>query len=156
MYKNLTWFMASNSPLAGQSLVIRKQLCKSNNENSKKISLSDCVQSATSYPKAEIGHGSTQNVWSCRLQNLHSRLKSTLKWQPLLSQNVSLQVGYAGLTISLLICTLESDFEGGRKLVLQTWIFFSVGDPEKKVGLYYKPTFFQVAEPLFCHLQNHF
>ena len=62
-----------------------KQLCKSDNVNSKKISLSDCcgVQSVASYPKAEIGHGSTQNVWSCRLQNLHSRLKSTLKWQPL-------------------------------------------------------------------------
>ena len=70
---------------------------------------------------------------------------------------------------SLLICTLRSDFESGRKVVLKTCIFFwleksgsanldffLVGDPEKKVGLYYKPTFFQVAEPLFCYPQNHF
>ena len=76
--------------------------------------------------------------------------------------------------VSLLICTLSSDFEGGRKVVLQTQIFFLVGDPEKKVGLYYKLTFFSgwrkmvlqtrifpekksdFAEPLFCHPQNHF
>ena len=42
---------------------------------------------------------------------------------------------------SLLICNHFS-----RKVVLQTQIFFLIGDPEKKVGLYYKPTFFQVGE----------
>ena len=72
-------------------------------------------------------------------------------------------------TFILLICTLRSDFDGGRKVVLQTRIFFGlekrdsansdfflVGDPEKKVGLFYKPTFFKFAELLFCHPQNHF
>jgi hypothetical protein len=45
---------------------------------------------------------------------------------------------------------------GWRKVVLQDRIFFLVGDPEKKVGLYYESTFFQVTEPLFCHPQNYF
>ena len=31
-------------------------------------------------------------------------------------------------SVSLLICTLRSDFEGGRKVVLQTWIFCQVGE----------------------------
>ena len=31
---------------------------------------------------------------------------------------------------SLLISTIRSDFKGGRKVVLQTQIFFLVGDPE--------------------------
>ena len=39
------------------------------------------------------------------------------------------------MSFSLLICTLRSDLEGGRKVVLQTRIFFLVGDQEKKVGL---------------------
>ena len=37
-----------------------------------------------------------------------------------------------GTTVSLLICTLRNDFEGGRKLVLQTWIFCLGLPPEKK------------------------
>ena len=63
---------------------------------------------------------------------------------------------------NLLIWTLRSVFEGGRKVIPQTRIFFFkleksgsenldyflVGDPEKKISLYYKPTFFR--------LQNHF
>ena len=62
----------------------------------------------------------------------------------------------ATTALSLLICTLRSDFEGGRKVVLQTWIFFLVGDPEKKLGLYYKPTAFQVGHPeKNMSLQNH-
>jgi hypothetical protein len=78
-------------------------------------------------------------------------------------------MGMAKYPLSLLICTLRSEFEGARKVVLQTRIFFRleksgfansdfflVGDPEKKVSLYYKSTFFQVAGPLFCHPQNHF
>ena len=49
------------------------------------------------------------------------------------------------LTISLLICNHFS-----RKVVLQTRIFFLVGEPNKKVGLYYKSTFFQVGEKWSC------
>ena len=70
---------------------------------------------------------------------------------------------------NLLICTLRSDFEGGRKVVPQPWIFFFkleksgsansdyflVGGPEKKMGLYYKPTFFRLQNHFFCHPQNH-
>jgi hypothetical protein len=44
---------------------------------------------------------------------------------------------------SLLICTLRSDFEGGRKLVLQTRIFFSGW---KEVVLQTK-IFFLVGKP---------
>ena len=46
---------------------------------------------------------------------------------------------------SLLICTIRSDFKGGRKVVLQ--IFFFWLETQKKGGF---------AEPLFCHPQNHF
>jgi hypothetical protein len=42
---------------------------------------------------------------------------------------------------SLLICTLRSDFEGGRKVVLQTQICFWL-ETQIKVGLYYQPPFF--------------
>ena len=48
---------------------------------------------------------------------------------------------------SLLICTLRSDFEGGRKVVPQNWIFFWVytinspffqlGDPENLMSLFH-------------------
>jgi hypothetical protein len=41
-------------------------------------------------------------------------------------------------------------------VVLQTQIFFLVADPEKKVGLYYKPTFFQVGEKWFRKLRFFF
>ena len=34
---------------------------------------------------------------------------------------------------------------GSRKVVLQTRISFLVVDPEKRMGLYYKPTLFQVT-----------
>jgi hypothetical protein len=51
--------------------------------------------------------------------------------------------------IKYLICTLRNDFEGDRKVVLQTRIFFLVGDPKKKLGLYYNPRF-------FFRSQNHF
>ena len=37
-------------------------------------------------------------------------------------------------------------FSGWRKMVQQNWIFFSSWRPREKVGLYYKPTFFQVGE----------
>ena len=57
---------------------------------------------------------------------------------------------------SLLICILRSDFKGSRKVVLETQILFSGWRPRKNLALYYKQAFFQVAEPLFCHPQNHF
>ena len=60
------------------------------------------------------------------------------------------------------------DFEGVKKVVLQTRIFLIAEDPEKKVGLFYKPIFFQIGEKRFRFfflvgypetnpsLQNHF
>ena len=104
--------------------------------------------------------------------------------QDRLQNNPAFFTGYLLVPCSALlgrcVCTLSSDFfQVGEKWFLQTWNFFLAGDPEKKVGLYYKPTFFQVgekwllqtwiffsgwrsrkkfefAEPLFCHPQNHF
>ena len=58
--------------------------------------------------------------------------------------------------IKIILYKSCSDFEGGRKVVLQTRIFFFWLETQKKMGLYYKTTFFQVAEPLFCHPQNPF
>ena len=56
-----------------------------------------------------------------------------------------MELSKAKLSVSLLICTLKSDFEGGRKVVLQTRIFFLFGDPEKRC----KPTFFSVCRTTF-------
>ena len=68
-----------------------------------------------------------------------SQKPELLRW---LLRPPSVLVILISLTFSLLICTLRSDFEGGRKMLLQTRLFFLVGDPENKVGLYYKTTFF--------------
>ena len=58
---------------------------------------------------------------------------------------------------SLLICTLKSDFEGGGKVVLKTWIFFLVGAPEKNWVYTIKPTFFRFETQIkYPSLQNHF
>ena len=46
-------------------------------------------------------------------------------------QRGSLQRQRYCLPLSLLICTLRSDFKGGRKMVLQTQIFFLGLQPEK-------------------------
>ena len=68
-------------------------------------------------------------------------------------------------SVSLLICTLRNDFEGARKVVLQTRIFFRL---EKSGSA--KSDFFLVGEKWFCKigffsgwrpkkkpsLQNHF
>ena len=55
-------------------------------------------------------------------------------------------------TFSLLICTLRSDFEGGRKVVLQTRIFFWL-ETEKRIWVHtINPTFFRLQN----HPQNHF
>ena len=56
-----------------------------------------------------------------------------------------MELSKAKLSVSLLICTLKSDFEGGRKVLLQTLIFFFWLETQKKqLGLYYKPTFFRL------------
>ena len=69
---------------------------------------------------------------------------------------ISLQTTLAITNLcSLLICTLVILW------VAEKWFsklgFFSWLETQKNSwGLYYKTTFFQVAEPLFCHPQNHF
>ena len=54
--------------------------------------------------------------------------------EPSEGQKVVKGWGIRANTISLLICTLKSDFEGGRKVVLQIRIlFFSGWGPRKKI-----------------------
>ena len=90
-----------------------------------------------------------------------SRVKSIGCWiltSPNLHSSNGLQHGRPD---SLLICTVKSDFEGGKKVVLQTRIFFS-GSPTKKknpsLQNHFSPTWqkSEFAEPIFCHPQNHF
>ena len=56
--------------------------------------------------------------------------------------------------VSLLICTLRSDFEGGRKVVLKTQIFFMGLQPEKKI--YYCRTTSLQSVKKNLSLQIHF
>ena len=51
-------------------------------------------------------------------------------------------------TISFLICTLRSVFEGARKVVLQTRIIFLVGDSKKKGWFIPKPHIFHFSATL--------
>jgi hypothetical protein len=48
--------------------------------------------------------------------------EESLRWDELMAE----------YTVSPLICTLRNDFEGGRKVVLQTHIFFLYLQPEEK------------------------
>ena len=56
------------------------------------------------------------------------------------------------ITGSLFICTLRSDLEGGRKVVLLTWIF-SGWRPKKRMVYTVKPAFSRLQNQLSATLK---
>ena len=107
---------------------------------------------------AKLCHNSFFKIAQQKLITKHYS-KVTCTIFPDISPKYSKQWPYLlAYTLSLLICTLRSDFKGGRKVVLQTQIFFQVGEK-----WFCKLRFFsgwrpkkKVQNPHFFRSQNYF